>query len=162
MWSSKYSKCKNCNSIKIPHLARGYCKKCYPLILRLEKLELWDYATKNSFPTFPKGFSHLINEKTYNKIKSVAIKQLKERLDWLKIREKRLTENIYGIDLEYCFSRLAKYCGINDNGLFHSSANTFDHNFTMDQKKILFELIDRIERNIKWRGIDWSEIVFIK
>lgn len=95
-------------------------------------------------------------------MKLVATKQLKERLDWLQIRERKLNEDILGIDLEYAFGRLAKNCGVNNNGLFHSSANTFDHNFTMEQKKIIFRLIDNIEQNIKWRGIDWSEIVFIK
>ena len=162
MWSNKYSQCKNCNSIRNAHKARGYCKKCYPLVIRLDKVELWNYADKNTLQLFPKDINHLINEKTFNKMKLVATKQLKERLDWLQIRERKLNEDIFGIDLEYAFGRLAKYCGVNKIGLFHSSANTFDHNFSMEQKKIIFGLIDNIEQNIKWRGIDWSEIVFIK
>jgi len=162
MWSSKFSQCQNCNTVKIAHKARGYCKKCYPLVIRLEKVELWNYSDKDSLQLFPKGISSMVDEKYFNKMKLVAKKQLKERLDWLQIRERKLNEDIFGIDLEYGFGRLAKYCGVNKNGLFHSSANTFDHNFSMKQKKIIFKFIDDIEQNIKWRGIDWSEIIFLK
>ena len=162
MWSNKYSHCQNCSTVRFAHKARGFCRKCYPLVIRLEKVELWTYADINMLPMFPKGINHLVNEKYFNKMKLVAIKQITERLDWLKMRERQLNEDIYGIDLEYAFGRLAKYCGVNKNGLFHSSANTFNHNFSMEQKKIIFRLIDDIEQNIKWRGIDWSEIVFLK
>lgn len=154
MWHIKYSSCQNCKSINSLYKARGYCIKCYPIVLRLEKTEKWKYNNPNTLKSFPKGFS-FPDEKRFVKIKKGIIQQLKERLDLFRMREQRLKDDIYGIDIEYGFDRIAKYCGVRETSLFRSSANTFDHNFTMKQKKIIFEFIDRIEQKLNWKGIDW-------
>lgn len=159
MWHKKYKHCSNCESTRNRHKAKGYCHKCYPIQLRLGKAEQWDFNKPETLKTFPKGFQPL-DEKTFIRIKKGVIRQLKERLDWFRIREQRLDGDVFGIDIEYGLERIAKYCKVRKKGLFHSSANTFDHNFTMEQKKIIFEYIDRIEQNIDWRGIDWYEVFF--
>jgi hypothetical protein len=159
MRHKKYPKCINCESTRNVHKSRGYCKRCYPIQLRVEKAEQWDFNNPITLKTFPKGFSN-IDEGTFMKIKKGVIIQLKERLDWFRIREQRLKGDIFGIDIEYGLNRIANYCGVRDKSLFHSSANTFDHNFNMKQKKIIFEYIDRIEQNIDWRGIDWYKVFF--
>lgn len=157
MWHKKYQHCFNCISIKNPHKAKGYCQKCYPIQLRIEKVEKWDFAVHETLATLPKVFLQL-DEKVLLKIKKGVLSQLKNRLDWFKIREQRLKDDIYGIDIEYGLERIASYSGVRKKNLFHSSANTFDHNFSMKQKKIIFEFIDDIEQNINWKGIDWNDV----
>ena len=157
MFAKKYLSCHNCNSSRNNHGARDYCVKCYPIILRLEKAKRWNYSDKTTLKNFPE-LSGQIDQKKFNKIKNGFIKQLETRLSWFRTRENKLKGDIGGIDLEDGFNRIAKYCGVRDNSLFHSSANTFDHNFSIEQKKIIFEFIDEIEQNRKWKGIDWYEI----
>ncbi len=157
MWHKKYRHCFNCISTRNPHKAKGYCNKCYPIQLRIRKVEKWDIAAPGTLATFPIVFLQL-DEKTFLIIKKGVLSQLKTRLNWFKIREQRLKDDIYGIDIEYGFGRIASYCGVRKKDLFHSTANTFDHNFSMKQKKIIFEFIDTIEQNINWKGIDWNEV----
>src|SRR3990172_2251532 len=145
MWAKKYSNCQNCKSTRRKHSALGYCTKCYPLNKKLEQAKLWDFNNINSLNSFPKGFSR-IDQRTFDKIKNGVIKQLGERLDWLRIRERQLNSNIQGITIEHGYRRIAEFCGARDKDLFYGIAGLFDHNFSQKQKKIIFELINDLEQ----------------
>ena len=158
MWNNKHKFCLNCKTTNSQHRARGYCKNCYPIQLRVEKVEKWEFGIPETLKSCPSEFLRL-DKKTFSRIRKGMIQQLKERLEWFRNREKMLNENVSGIILEYGFSRLAKNCGANSSGLFHGSANTFDHNFSQTQKNILFEFINRIEQDIRWKGIDFYRVL---
>ena len=93
-------------------------------------------------------------------MKKVFIKQLENHLDYLKIREhKIIAHEIEGIDLEYAFNRLECLCNPKKKSLFHGYANVFDHNFTVEQKIIIFKIIDEIESSIPVKIFDFFEAI---
>ncbi|MBE0572165.1 MAG: hypothetical protein IH618_11530 [Ignavibacteriaceae bacterium] len=93
-------------------------------------------------------------------MKKVFIKQLENRLDYLKKREhKIITHEIEGTDLEYGFNRLASLCNPKNKSLFHGYANVFDHNFNSEQKTIIFKLIDEIESSIPVKIFNFVEAI---
>lgn len=159
MWHKKLSSCKNCGTTNHPHKVRGFCKKCYPIILRIEKARKWDFNVPETLKDLPVK-EYFVNDKNFVKIKNGIITQLEERLNWFRVREDRLKNKIYGIDIEYGLSRIAYLSGVKDKSLFHGYANIFEHNFSMDQKKIIFKMIDKIEQNLTWKGIDLYRIFF--
>ena len=86
----KNYQCINCET-KDSLLTRGYCSKCYPLILRIEKSE------KDILPDLFKNF-----EKEYyslEQIKKEYIRQIKWRMEI--IRDSRILKEVTPHDLEY-------------------------------------------------------------
>lgn len=153
----KESQCKNCGSIRFPVRARGYCKRCYPIIRKIEIIKLWELEEKRTLKYYPKdGIFH--NEKDFRKIKNSFIKQHEERLGYLKISEQILNGDIYGSNIVPLFQQIAKLAGSRDKDLLWHQEDLFDHNFNQKQKRIIYKILNSIKESIPWRGIDWYRV----
>lgn len=157
-WSSKYEKCQECGTQRRSHRAKGLCIRCYQLVYKLKQIEQWDLTDPQTLKGFPR-VDIFWEEKTFNQAKRGAAKEVRRRLDFLKYREESLQEPVTGIDIEYFLQYIADRCGVRNKNLFHGIAGTIDFSFDMEQKKIIYELLNRIEEDIPWRAIDWIEVV---
>jgi len=160
-WSRKYDKCGNCQSDRFKHVAKGYCRRCYGLIKRLNEVEHWDPANPQSlkgFPSIDMPYDSQRFSRVFKKIQSGVASQIRGRLAFLKAREERLNYPIQGIDIEHGLRRIAQCCGTKDRNLFFGIAGYIDLTFDLNQRKILYEWLNRIEENIPWRGINWNRV----
>jgi len=156
-WSSKFKNCKNCLTKKFPHKAKGYCSRCYSAVGRLDEIEKWDLGKPETLRNYPKNLI-FYNPDTFEKIKKGSLKQYKEKLNSLKHIEEILNKPIGGIELEYKIRYIADLVGGHGDKLFFGTANLFDHNFDKKQKKILYDLLNRMTEDVKWGGVNWYRI----
>jgi hypothetical protein len=166
-WSHEHAKCQNCGSERFPHKGKGYCQRCYPLVKKIEKVDCWDLSNPQSLKGFNQSvLTHLTyhpdgnyKRKLFRKIKDGYKSQTKERLDFFRHREEALTDQVWGLQIEVEFKRIASKCGIKDyRKLFYGSGSVIDAMFDTEQKKYLFTLLNKIQENIRWDGINWGRI----
>jgi hypothetical protein len=101
----------------------------------------------------------LLNPERFQRAKSNVVQQIKDRLEFLKMREERLKGPIDGIDIEFQLTWIASQCrGVKNKDLFYNEAGTFDEYFGPKQRRILFELFNELEENIAWTGINWLKV----
>jgi len=94
----------------------------------------------------------------FPKVKLEIAQQWQSRLDWLRYREDKLKGHILGIDIEHGLQRIARMSGVKDKSIFFGSAGWIDEIFDLEQKRQLFEWIDRIEQGVPWDGINWTAV----
>lgn len=154
---SKELQCKNCGSIRFSIRARGYCKRCYPVIRKIEIIKLWELEEIRTLKYYPKdGIFH--NEKDFIKIKKSFIKQREERLSYFKISEQVLNGDIYGSNIVPLFQKIAKLAGSRNKDLLWHQEDLFDHNFNQKQKRIIYKILNSIKESIPWNGVDWHRV----
>jgi hypothetical protein len=98
------------------------------------------------------------NEEHFPNIKRGFKKQIQERLTHLRFIEDELRGNPDGHDLEYKIRQVSNLSGVDGTVHFFGTANTFNHCFDQRQKKVIYELLNRITENVKWKGIDWWRV----
>lgn len=162
-WTREHAKCQNCGSERFPHKGKGYCKRCYYLVKKIEKVDCWDLTNPQSLKGFPQLALDYPDEnykrKLFEKIKHGYKSQIQERLDFLRHREETLTGQVWGLQIEVMFERIASKCGIkNHRKLFYGSGSVIDAQFDAEQKKYLFSLLNKIEEKIRWDGINWRRV----
>jgi hypothetical protein len=158
-WSREYKECKNCGTTDDPHMARGFCKRCYPLQLKLEHSKRWDLSRPESL----KGFSHFRQQlvTTQNHLENFKIdakEQIRSRLDYLRIRAEKLKAVITGIDIEYKLEEIAHLAlrGRYKWGVYHGIATLIDHKFNAKQRKLIYSLLNKIDETLPWKGIRYG------
>jgi len=153
----KNTKCKNCLSSRFKLIAGGLCSRCYPLKRKLKIVKQWNLINSETLKYYPKDMI-FHNQPNFNKIKKGFIRQMEDRLSYLQTNEQMLNGAVNGIDIIPRFQRVAKLAGSrNKNFLWHEE-DLFDQNFTSEQKKILFSILNQITESIPWKGIDWYKI----
>jgi hypothetical protein len=155
-WSRRHESCRNCGTQELNHKARGYCRRCYPLVLRREKVEAWDLDDPDTLVHYPSE-REFRSRQWFNRIKTGYLRQLDDRLRRIQVREARRSESVEGLDLEFLLTDIAALCGIRGKSLYHGVSGSFD-TFTPDQRQLLYQLLIRIEESLPWRGIDWRKI----
>jgi hypothetical protein len=90
-------------------------------------------------------------------VKRTTEDQLQRRLDHFRTREQQLKGPIEGLDLEYQLGRIAALAGVK-RSLFFGAATSIDHGFRPKQKLHLFQLLNKMEENVRWRGINYYEM----
>lgn len=159
-WSAKHEKCQECGTQRFSHRAKGLCIRCYQLVYKLKQIDQWDLADPQTLKGFPPVLIDLIsNERQFNQLKCGAAEEIRRRLDFLKYREQSLQEPIDGLDVEYSLQRIADRCGVRTESLFHGIATYINDSFDMEQKKIIYELLNKIEEDISWKAIEWSRVI---
>jgi hypothetical protein len=119
----------------------------------LEHVRSWnleDPTTLRGYPfrSFPLGQSRFI------RIQRFTAAELQRRLESFRATESQLAGPIGGIDLEHQLRRIADLARVKRDVLF-GSATGIDHIFTPGQKLYLFQLLNEIEENVRWTGIDY-------
>jgi hypothetical protein len=147
-WSREYKKCRNCGTNEHPHMARGFCKRCYPLRLKLEQLQKWDLSKPESLKGFPHTHRRFMTtQKRLDGFKIDIKKQIQSDLNYLRMREDKLRGVITGIDVEYKLEKIADMAlgGRYNSGFYHGIADLIDQNFNAKQKKLVYRLLNRID-----------------
>jgi hypothetical protein len=156
-WSRKFEKCQQCGTKRFKHKARGLCTRCYWLVRKLELVSHWNLYDAKSLTGYPTDMM-FHDPKTFEKVHSGVAKQIKERLEFLMRKERKLEGPIYGIDIECQLGRIAQKCHVKNKSMFHGVAGPIDDDFNTKQIKILFELLNEIEEGVPWTGIEWYEV----
>ena len=151
---SRNRACVNCGSSNREIKARGYCNRCYPILLRLEHTQQWDSSRPDTLRHYPKLSNYPPHhwKHDFPRIKKHTILELQKRLLHFKQVEDDLLGRINGYDIEVKLRYLAIRAGAGKNSLSRC-AGALDSQFTWKQRKILFQLLTDISENIKWEGI---------
>jgi hypothetical protein len=127
------------------------------LLRKLQQVESWDLSNLSSLGGYPRD-QIFRNEEHFSTIKKGFKKQIKERLAHLKFIEEELKGAPTGHDLEYKIRQVSNFSGVDGARYFFGTANIFNHYFDQQQKKVIYELLNRITENVRWKGIDWYRI----
>ena len=79
--------CANCKTERFGIYCRGYCYRCYPLILQKERVERWDLKDRSTWKRVPSigGYSSpRAIEEDFPRIKAERLRELEYRLRLLK------------------------------------------------------------------------------
>jgi hypothetical protein len=146
--------CVNCGSSSRSIKARGYCARCYPILLQLEHTQRWNATRQETLRNYPKLSNypphHWTNE--FPRIKEHTIRELKKRLLHFKHVEDKLLGRVNGFDIEQELRYLAIRAGAGRNSLSRC-AGVLDSHFTWEQRKLLLKLLTEVSESIKWDGI---------
>ena len=159
-WSINHEECKNCGTIRYPHIAKGFCKRCYPLQLKLQQLQGWDVSNPKSLKGFPHSRRSFIKKQDYlDGFKIDAKEQIDSRLNYLRMREEKLKGIITGIDVEYKLERIAELALRRRYkfGFYHGIVGVIDQNFNRKQKKLIYILLNKIDEALPWKGIRYGQ-----
>ena len=150
--------CVNCGTIRYPIKARNLCKRCYWLILKLEKVRKWDYSKPETLKGYPRDRTFQ-GQGRFNALKRGTIHSIENRLAYLKIKEMNLSGQLTGYNLEIQFERINEIAGGLRKKLFHSWAGIFDDNFNRDQLRIIYQGLLEIEENRRQESVITSEFL---
>jgi hypothetical protein len=153
-WSRKFEKCQQCGTKRFKHKARGLCIRCYQLVKKLEQVTHWNLYDAKSLTDYPTDMM-FHDPQTFQLVHSDVSNQIKERLEFLLRKERKLEGPVDGIDIERQLGRIAIKCRVKDKSMFHGRAGSIDDDFNTKQIKRLFELLNEIEEGIPWAGIDF-------
>lgn len=156
-WSRQHATCRNCRTERHAHRGRGYCTRCYPLIRKIEQAQRWNLADPTTLENcFWAGF--IYDEESFERVRQNYIQQITERLEFLRMREIKLSNPVDGLDIEYGLRFLLTRAGVRDSNILHGIASTFNEEFDSNQKAILFRCLNTIQESILWRGIDYYRL----
>jgi len=155
-WSNKFNSCLNCSTVRFPYKAKGYCRRCYPLILKLEKIKSWNESFPETWTGYPLSSINLVSK--FSLIKKSFIEQYTRRLSTLKRNELKLEGSISGLDLEYKIIEVANLSGTNGSLLFGHDAGAFESHLNQKQRLFIYQKLHSIVETRKWKGIDWYEV----
>jgi hypothetical protein len=158
-WAREWNACRNCETTRRPHEARGYCSYCYRLIRQLAKICSW---TEKDFPDLAWSSPRFVNN-NIDQIKDACKAQVNIHLGRVHAIEKKLNGPIYGIDIEFQLARIARKIRVSSRGnkarsLYHGIAGYIDDNFDATQRQILYRLLNKIEDQTRKVGIDWNAV----
>lgn len=157
-WSAKHEECKNCNTTRYPQIAKGFCKRCYPLFLKLQRLQKWDLSNPKSLKDIPPSLRPFIKTQGHlDGFKLDAKKQIESRLNYLRMREEKLKSVIKGIDVEHELQKIARRIVPSGDKLYHGIASLIDHDFSVKQKKVIYILLNEIDEALPWKGIRYGQ-----
>jgi hypothetical protein len=154
-WSRNYPHCQNCRSVRFKHKAKGYCGRCHRLVKKLERVDQWDPNDRRSLTGCPVDPVR-VHSAYFERIKNHMRAQIERRLFALWAKEEKLKGMVKGIDVEYLLGRLARACRVRKKALFQGVAGCIDEHFDGNQRKLLFEMLNRIEENLPAQAIKFS------
>src|SRR5438105_3358680 len=116
------NKCKNCGTLRRPIKARGYCTRCYPVVLRLDAIEQWDLRRPESLKYYPES-SAFRTERYFAALQKGFTSQLSTHLLGLRMRESHRTNGVDGMAIEMQLRRLARRVGAGRDVHYHSAGH---------------------------------------
>jgi hypothetical protein len=122
----------------------------------ISQLEKWNPGDPNSLKGYPAGLPPPPSPECVKNMQAHAIKQLRKRLEQLRVKEQVLNGPVDSIAIEYQLQRLAERAGArNAYRTTHGLASVFD-DFGPEQRKALYQVLNSIEENIPSPGIRWT------
>jgi hypothetical protein len=150
--SEPSKRCANCNTERSGIYCRGYCERCYRLVIQKEQVDRWDVKDPSTWKGFPRSFlsfSQRYLEDEFPKIKAKRLKEFEVRLWLLKIKESQRTGEVSGLDIEYALQRLADWSGAKD-GVLHGIASEVTYHFGPEARQVLLGWLFDIEESMRW------------
>lgn len=159
-WARKHDSCCNCGTNRFPHIGRGYCRRCYRLIRKRERVQNWIYEDRSTWDELPysvrEGFQ---GASEFERLRRGYVEQINERLALLGSWEDRRNGQLSALDLEYELRLLASEAGARNGWYLHSHyANWLRATFSSEQRQELYKLLNDIRQAKPWRGVDWYRI----
>lgn len=145
MWNKKFANCQACGSTEWDYKAKGYCKKCYPLVKRVSIVKGWDEKKQSSLVEIP-GFDlqaiYSIKGEKINKAKTEIVRQLESRLRIIK--DSVNPDNVTPLSIEYTLDIIAEII-LKDQGksLFHGHAGSYE-SFSDEQLVTIYKDLNYI------------------
>jgi hypothetical protein len=157
-WSKKHKSCKNCLTDRHPHIARGFCARCYPLARRLDELERRELRDSASMKHFPNSLRQFVqNQAVLEGFRTDAREQIRSRLNEIRLQEEKLSAKIDGIDIENQLNRIAKIIVPKAKTLYQGSASLIECEFSLKQRNLLYSLLNRMEETRPWVGVRYGK-----
>jgi hypothetical protein len=150
--SEPAKRCANCNTERFGIYCRGYCYRCYRLIIKKEQVERWNVKDPSTWKGFPRSFlsfSQRYLEDEFPKIQAKRLKEFEVRLRLLKTKEAQRTGKVSGSHIEHALARLAKWSGGNEN-VMHGIASIVTYHFGPEQRRVLLGWLFDIEESMRW------------
>jgi len=144
--------CANCKTERFGVYRRGYCQRCYRLVIQKEQVERWDLknpATLKRLPSICGHHSQRGLEEAFPKIKADRLRELEYRLWLLKIHEEQRHGKVDGIDIEHALRRVARWCGGNE-GVLRGIASIVTYYLGPEQRQVLLGWLLDIEESMRW------------
>lgn len=153
-WSKRWDHCVNCLTQDRRHAARGYCSKCYEVLRRMERAREWEHDVTRIPTHFP-----LVDvpkdPEEFTRVKLGVIKQLQAHLDRLAVRRRMVADRtVEGINIEFLLRDIAVRAGAKESSVGTYVANLMNHEFTVEQKATLYELLLEIDEDIRRPMVD--------
>lgn len=148
-WSKNHESCVNCGTTRRPFKARGLCRKCYRVTRTLEQVKAWDMSRPETLKGYPDA-PGVYTAAWCDRIRASYTRQLERRLAHLRAREEKLTGDVEGIDLELQLDHIATLARVRGRSLYNNLATPLHSRFTPEQRRFLFNLLNRIEEAVPW------------
>lgn len=146
-WNRKRLACVNCGSDSYDRRPRGYCAKCFPDAERLRKMARWDASDSRTWIGSPFRGAWLkfgmSGQEYIGRCQDILQKRLEHRQVAERIRAGE--EQIDGLALEHLLNELAVMAGCRTRQLFYGWATMLDHTFPVEQRRVIFTIIDKIK-----------------
>lgn len=142
-WSRHSESCRQCTTTRFKHKAKGLCIRCYSLVRQTEVIQHWDLLDRTTLKGYPKN-SAMWTQKTLEWTRKHRLQSIKSRLSHYRYREETLRGEVDGHLLACQFDRVAELAG--SKACFsRGGSNRFDWDYTPEQKKKLFSILNEIE-----------------
>lgn len=140
--------CANCGTERYPLKARGCCIRCYALLLRIDRIQRGAPGALGSLGEYLRGRRD--EKERIARLKAGLIRQFRERLEFLRLREEQRRSGVDGLTIEYLLRGIAKRAGARRD-VNYNTATPIDHTFPPKQKRFLFSLLLNIEERLPWK-----------
>jgi hypothetical protein len=151
--SESSKRCANCHTERYEIYRRGYCHRCYPVILKREKVEARLRALPKDEPNEDESNQVWIRKYSERqRAKSIRneLKELEFRLSLLEGREEQRTSRVDGHDIELVLRDLARWCGAKEVSLHHVASAVHYYGFNQEQRRVLLGWLLDIEEGMRW------------
>jgi len=160
-WSRYYDKCTHCCTEEWKHIGKGFCKKCYPLMKKLEIIEKWDTSNISSLkvvkPINIKAITLLIKSNKIENAKESLLKQIRSQLHLYKIYNS--DDTVDGIKIENLFYSISRITNnLSTSNVFREAANRYNYNFNNDQRRIICKDLLMILINRRFYLNIWQDV----
>ena len=160
-WAPKWNACLNCGGTRRDHMARGYCRVCYGLVRRRDTINRWDPADPVTLRGFPRGIELTLQlANRFGCIKAECTNQVELHLERLRYMERKLSSRIDGIDIEHQLERFDRHLKTrrsNQNHPYHGIADDINYKFELEQRLVLYKILNKIEDNWLTSAINWNK-----
>lgn len=148
--------CNSCNSDIWGLVSKKSCRKCYPIIRKIERVKSWKYNIPNSWKPI-KGIdmnilSHTRSKSEFELIKNEIVSQLQSRIHLFK--QYFSNEEVDGMELEIMLNRFSKLLSNanKDRGWqFHGYATIIDHELDPNSIKFIYKQLVLILINRRFK-----------
>jgi hypothetical protein len=143
--------CGNCKTERYGIFCRGYCRRCYRLIIQKEQIQRWDLQNPGTLKRLPSigSYSERHLKEEFPKIKAERLRELEYRLWLLKTQEAKRNEEVSGLDIEHSLRRVANWCGGKEDAVY-GIASMVTHYFDPEARRALLGWLFDIEESMRW------------